>query len=133
MEHNYIKTDSDLNIKQMVVQQRNNNLDNVDNLDEIPEGPAVYAMCGRVNGQPVNPRYVGETNNLQQAVKKLFDKDEPAPENNACFKEFMLSIKTKELVYVLVPDATEAERKEKKSAWINQFHPECNEVLNKVH
>jgi len=115
-----------------VIHQRDNNLDKIDNLDELPEHAAVFAVCGRVNGKPANPRYVSQTANLRKETQKLFDKNEPAPVDAECFKEFMMSIKTKELVYKILQNLSEPERLDVKNKWIKNFQPQCNEALNEI-
>jgi excinuclease UvrABC nuclease subunit len=129
MEHNYINVENKM--KSFVLNQKDNNLDKQDNLDELPTDPAVYAICSQVNGKAANARYVGETNNLQQAIKSHFDKNVNQPTD--CFKEFMQSIKTKNLVYETLPDASEEERSKLKKTWEVKFDPRCNEELNKIH
>jgi hypothetical protein len=131
MEHNFVKVDDGANLKRTVIYQKDNNLDQLDNLNSLPEGPAVYAVCGRVNGEPANPRYIGEALNLREQVKNHFNKliSQPTP----CFGEFMQSIKIKELVYELLPGASDEERKQKKEEWERVFKPSCTEVLNEVH
>lgn len=133
MEHTYIKLDKDSQIQDLVIYQKDNNLDGKDNLNELPVKPAIYAICGRVNGQPVNPRYVGETENLQESVQSLFDKNAPAIEGNECFKEFMLSIKIKTIIYLAVPDLPDDERLKIKKEWQAKYDPKCNEELNEIH
>ncbi len=131
MEHNYIEAEKESEIKKLVIYQKDNNLDHRDNLDDIPTGPAVYMICGRVNGRAANPRYVGETNNLQKAIKKHFDKS--VKESDSCFKEFILSIKIKELVYQLLPGSKKEDRLLKKTEWSDKYQPKCNEELNEIH
>lgn len=131
MEHNYIKIEENSTVKTTILYQRDNNLDKKDNLETLPATPAVFAVCGRVNGEPVNPRFVGETDNLQQAVRKLFDPTEKF--SSECFRDFMLSIKTKQLVYELLPDTRQEERINIKNTWQEKFKPECNEQLNEIH
>lgn len=133
MEHNYLNLEANPKIAHQTIHQRDNNLDHIDNLHELPNTPAVFAVCGRVNGKAVNPRYVGETDDLQHAIILLFHKSEPAPDGNTCFKEFMMSIKTKELVYELFPGSDVQSRKVTKAEWEKRFQPKCNEELNEIH
>lgn len=120
----------DLKIKSMVIYQADNNLDRRDNLHELPKEPAIYSVCCRVNGVPANPRFIGQTENLQEAIRKHFSINEDQP--TECFKIFMQSIKTKALVFQTVPETSLEERLKMKDEWINRFKPECNEVLNEV-
>lgn len=131
MEHKYIAIEDQAGINRVVLFQKDNNLDGKDNLDTLPELPAVYAVCGRVNGKPANPRYIDVTENLKQSVKMHFDGSQPAV--TECFREFMLSIKIKELVFKLMPEASEEERAVAKENWEKQFKPECNKELNEIH
>ena len=132
MKHNYIDIHGEPGKKFQLLLQRDNNLDKHDNLDELPEEPAIYAICGRVNGVPANPRYIGETGNLRKEIKDLFDKNLPAPENNELFKAFVLSIKLKTLVYELIADTPER-RKILKEDWLTRYPPVCNEELNAIY
>ncbi len=114
---------------EVILHKKDNNLDGKDNLDELPIEKAVYAICGRINGSPANCRYVGETVNLQEVVRKHFSQGE----EDSCLKFFMQSIKTKVLIYELMPMAGEAELLLAKSQWEAEFKPECNDELNKIH
>lgn len=131
MEHNYITAEEQAGIRSIVIFQKDNNLDGKDNLDTLPGEPAVYAICGRVNEKPANPRYIGTSENLRQAVSAHFDGSQPAVSD--CFREFMLSIKIKELVFQLMPGSSEGERAAAKEKWEKQYKPECNKELNEVH
>lgn len=133
MEHNFIDLNADSAMRCQVIHQKENNLDGIDNLDQLPEEPAVFAVCGRVNGKPANARYVAATSNLRKEIQNLFDKHQPAPAGFECFKEFMVSIKTKALVYKLVSGAAESARDNEKTKWMDRFQPKCNEELNEIH
>lgn len=133
MEHNYLTIEQSEVITQTLF-QRENNLDGKDNLDELPELAAVYAVCGRANGKPANPRYIGETDNLRAAIKEHFNRTEAdLNEREACFKEFMLSIKIKELVFQLMPEATKEERIKLQNEWTEKYKPDCNKELNQTY
>ncbi|MBN9381672.1 MAG: hypothetical protein J0H74_12955 [Chitinophagaceae bacterium] len=131
MEHNYIAIEEKEGLNRLVLFQKDNNLDGKDNLDMLPESPAVYAVCGRVNGKPANPRYIDATENLRQSVRMHFDRSQSAA--NECFREFMLSIKTKELVFKMMPGTSEEERAAVREEWEKQYKPECNKELNEIH
>lgn len=131
MEHNYLELAQEPAVANLVIFQQDNNLDRKDNLDELPAEAAIYAVCGRVNGKPANARYVGETDNLREAIKKHFSASEPQP--SPCFREFMQSIKIKELVYQLMPGAGKGDRLLRKELWEEQYRPNCNEELNEIH
>lgn len=133
MEHNYIDLASESKIKELVIYCKENNLDGNDNLGELPEQPAVFAICGRVNGRAANPRFVDVTKDLQETIRNHFDQNVPAVEETECFKEFMTSIKIKVLIYMLLPAGTKVERMEIKEEWKTKFDPKCNRELNKIH
>lgn len=118
-------------IKSLVIFQKDNNLDKKDNLDTLPELPAVYAICGRVNNQAVNPRYVGESENLRVTIQQHFDKS--GFSEDECCREFMFSIKTKVLVYELMPSSSKEERLVRKNEWELKYKPVCNKELNEIH
>ena len=129
MTHQFVNTEDDIRIRNVVLYQSANNLAGKDNLSDLPEGPAVYAICGRVNGKPSNARYVGATENLQQAIHAHFSATAP----DSCLKFFMLSIKIKELVYLPLSAANATELEALKVEWEKRFKPECNEKLNKIY
>ena len=133
MEHNYVNLEEDSQTKSLVIYEKGNNLDGKDNLNELPAKSAIYMICGRVNGQPANPRFVGESENLQEAIRCHFDEKVPAEKGNECFKEFMTSIKIKTLVYVTVPGLSAEERLKRKEEWEEKYKPKCNEELNEIH
>ncbi len=134
MEHNIIETTTVENsFKTQMLLQQENNLDKKDNLDELPTSPAVFAICGRVNGKPANPRYVNISNNLRETVKLLFDKDDTSLNVSDCVKSFVLSIKIKTIIYQDINDLIEQQREEIKMEWERKYKPECNEQLNEIH
>lgn len=129
MIHKYVQGEEQTSIQNLVIQHKDFNLDSKDNLDEIPILPSIYALCGRVNGQAVNARYVGSTENLQAAVKAHFSAKEP----NESLRNFMQSIKIKMLVFLTMPGSTENERQEIKQQWENEMTPQCNDELNRIY
>lgn len=131
MEHTMINLEKEVDVRSMVLYQKDNNLDKRDNLDELPAGPAVYAVCGRVNGEPANARFVGVTENLRDSIKAHFNKTKN--DMDPCCKEFILSIKTKTIVFQELPDSSMAEREKRREEWDKKYKPVCNEVLNKIH
>jgi hypothetical protein len=129
MTHKYIQAEEQPGIQNLVILHKDYNLDKKDNLDEVPAVPAVYALCGRVNGQAVNARHVACTENLQAAVKAHFSDNS----NNQCLQNFMQSIKIKMLVFQLMPGSTENERQAIKQQWDNKMTPQCTDELNRVY
>ena len=94
-------------------------------LSNVPKRKAVYAIFAKSKdtGEPINCRYVGQTDNLHERTVAHFSKSEP----NICLREFMQSNKTKILDYELMPNSTEDERKAKENSWIEKHNPECSE------
>jgi hypothetical protein len=127
MTHEYIQPEE--SVRQLVLQHKDYNLDKKDNLDDLPALPAVYAICGRVNGQPVNARFVGATEDLLAAVKSHFSE----AESNDVLRNYMRSIKIKMLLYKTLPYSTEEERQAAKQEWENKFQPKCTDELNQVY
>jgi hypothetical protein len=115
--------------KSVLLYQEDNNLDRLDNLSELPEEKAVYGICGRINGEAVNCRYIGETDNLRQSVRNHFGDQEP----RECLREFMQSIKLKMLVFELLPDSTPETRLDVVQQWEQEYNPACNAELNQIH
>jgi len=83
---------------------------------------AIFAQS-KETGKPINCRYVGETNNLQEGTKAHFRENE----QNECLKEFMQSSKTKMMIYELLPDSDKKERLLKQDEWIKEYNPKCND------
>jgi predicted GIY-YIG superfamily endonuclease len=92
--------------------------------DALPRRKAVYAIFARSkdSGKPINCRYVGETDNLQERMEAHLRDDEP----NACLRQFMQSDKIKLTLYELMPDSTSEERREMERQWIKKYNPTCN-------
>ncbi len=94
------------------------------NLDDLPKRKSVYAIFAQSEKtlNPINCRYVGETDNLEERTKAHF----ATTEQNECLKKFMQSNKTKMMVYELLPNSDKQERLKKESDWIKLYAPECN-------
>ncbi|MFC2104367.1 GIY-YIG nuclease family protein [Bacteroidota bacterium] len=94
------------------------------NLDNLPQREAVYAIFAKdeSTSKPINCRYVGETDNLEERTKAHFSENE----QNDCLKKFMQSNKTKMMIYELLPNSDKQDRLEVEKEWINLNKPECN-------
>ena len=94
------------------------------NLDNLPKRKAVYAIFAQNKDtkEPINCRYVGETDNLEERTKTHFSDNE----SNEKLREFMQSDKTVMMVYEMLPDSDKKERLAKESEWINKYKPEYN-------
>lgn len=129
MTHKQVLLEGQPGICSTIIYRKEFNLDKKDNLEEIPNDPAVYTVCGRVNGNAVNPRCVSTATNLQEAIKQLYAE---ANSNDSLLK-FMQSIKVKMLVYQVMPGSTENERQQIKQQWENELQPQCTDELNQVY
>ncbi len=94
------------------------------NLDDLPLRKSVYAIFAQSKDslKPINCRYVGETDNLEERTKTHFSENE----QNECLRKFMQSDKTKLMIYELLPNSDKAERLQKEEEWITAYNPECN-------
>lgn len=94
------------------------------NLDDLPQRKSVYAIFAQSEKtlKPINCRYVGETDNLEERTKAHFATNE----QNDCLKKFMQSTKTKMMIYELLPNSDKQERLQKEIDWIKLYKPECN-------
>lgn len=128
MTPQYIQPDDAATMERIFLQHREYNLDKKDNLASIPTQAAIYAICGRVNGQPANARFVGATANLQAAIQHHYTD----AETDDCLKTFMRSIKSKELLYRLVSDESEEEIAALAEDLKRKFRPACTEEMNQV-
>ena len=95
-----------------------------DGLDDIPKRKAVYAIfaSNKKTNEPINCRYVGETDNLQERTIAHFQE----AEQNDCLKEFMQSNKSKIMIYELLPNSNKKDRLNKEAEWIKLYNPKCN-------
>lgn len=116
-----------------ILYARENNIAQRDNLDDLPPEPAVFAICGTINGQPANPRVVMESAALRSTIDSLFTSESVSATHGECFKDFLFSIKTKTIVFLLMPGSTHEERQQKQKEWKTYLQPECNEILNKIY
>ncbi|MFT5824406.1 MAG: putative GIY-YIG superfamily endonuclease [Crocinitomix sp.] len=94
------------------------------NLDNLPQRKSVYAIFAqsKESSKPINCRYVGETDNLEERTKAHLAESE----QNECLKKFMQSDKTKLMIYELLPNSDKTERLQKEKDWITDYSPECN-------
>lgn len=98
------------------------NLDKKDNLSELPESKAVFGVFAIVNEEPINCRYISETDNLLKSVKDLFEN--PPSEG---LKKFMQGPWIQMLVYELIHDSTKEEREQIVEEWNKKYDPKIDE------
>src|SRR5688500_5776469 len=105
------------------ISHKDYNLDKKDNLDKLPTVKAVFGVFAIVSGEPINCRYVGETENLQKSIKRLF-------ENSDCqgLREFIQGPWIKMLLYEVMLDSSEVERQKLAEEWTLKHNPKVGEV-----
>jgi hypothetical protein len=101
---------------------KNYNLDKKDNLDTLPTQPAVFGIFAIIHEKPVHCRFVGETDNLQQAIRDQFEK----PEGEG-MKKFMQGPWYKWVTYELMPEASPEDRKNAVEKWTKEHNPKIDE------
>jgi hypothetical protein len=99
-------------VKKMEIYHRHYNLAGKDNLEELPAEKAVFGVFGIVGGEPVNCRYIGETDNLRKAIQELFDN----PPGNG-MKRFMQGAWIQMLQYEIMPSASPTEMRKAVEDW----------------
>ncbi|MGE5340536.1 MAG: hypothetical protein ACM3SY_03555 [Candidatus Omnitrophota bacterium] len=107
-------------IVQSNVYHKNYNLDKKDNLDTLPTEAAVFGVFAIIHEKPVHCRFVGETTNLQQAIRDLFEK----PEGEG-MKKFMQGPWYKLVLYELMPEETD--RKAAVEKWTKEHSPKIDD------
>ena len=110
------------NIIRTIIWHKNFNLDNKDNLAELPEEEVVYGIFAIVNDEPVNCRYVGETEDLRTTVKDLFENPP-----DAGMKTFMQGPWIPMLVYQRMPGSLPGERQRAADNWVQKYKPKIDE------
>ena len=98
------------------------NLDKKDNLAELPSREAIFGIFGIVNEEPVNCRYISETDNLQESVRKLFE----YPESEG-MKKFMQGAWIQMIQYELMPGSTKAQRQDAIEQWALRYKPQIDD------
>jgi hypothetical protein len=109
------------NIARTEIWHKNYNLDKKDTLNELPAGSAVFGVFGIVNEEPVNCRYVSATDNLQEAVRQLFE----TPDNG--LKKFMQGPWIKMLQYELIESVSAQQTASVVDAFVRKFKPKIDE------
>ena len=101
---------------------RDYNLDKRHNLDTLPAGKAIFGIFAIVNEAPVNCRYIGETENLRETIKALFEK----PEGDG-MKKFMQGPWIQMLQYEPMPASSKEERQKTVEEWVSKYEPKIDE------
>lgn len=98
------------------------NLDKKDNLSELPKEKSVFGIFAIVNEEPINCRYIGETENLQDTVRELFEN--PSSEG---MKKFMQGPWIQMLVFELMEDSSKEDRQKLVEQWTQKYDPKIDE------
>jgi hypothetical protein len=96
------------------------NLKQKDNLHQLPSSGAVFGIFAIVNEQPVNCRYVGYTDNLQQTIRALFQ------DAGGGLKLFMQGPWIKMVKYQITGAVTAGEQQQLVDEWNRQYHPQID-------
>ncbi|GAA0894228.1 hypothetical protein GCM10009122_39080 [Fulvivirga kasyanovii] len=107
---------------QMEIWHEQFNLDGKDNLEELPNEKAVFGVFGIVNDEPINCRFIGESENLRDTVKTLFE----APPSEG-MKKFMQGPWIQMIKYDLLPESGDQERKKAVDEWTTKYHPKIDD------
>jgi hypothetical protein len=110
------------NSTRTVIWHNNFNLDKKDNLAELPEEEVVFGIFAIVNDEPVNCRYVGETEDLRRRVKDLFENPP-----GLGMKTFMQGPWIPMLVYRRMPGSLPEERQKTAEDWVRKYKPNIDE------
>ncbi len=110
------------NLVKLEVFHKAYNLDKKDNLTELPTEKAIFGIFAIVNEEPINCRYIGETENLQQSIRDLFEN----PQSEG-MKKFMQGPWIQMLVYELLPDSGSEDRKKLVEEWTQKHEPKIDE------
>ena len=111
-----------MNIIKLEAWHRDYNLAHKHTLDTIPQEPAVFALFGIVDNEPVNCRYVASTQNMQAAITQLFENP-----HTTGMKMFMQGPWIKLLQYQTFPGTPSGEMQRIVDEWIQQFKPSIDE------
>ena len=112
----------DESVVKMEVFHKDCNLDKKDNLDELPQDPAVFGIFSIIHKIPVHPRYIAATDNLQKAVRNLFENP-----GGKGMKKFIEGPWIQMLCYDLMKDSTSEERQKKADQWIQTYDPKITD------
>jgi hypothetical protein len=118
----HLNTEAVTSAGRMEIWHHDYNLDKKDNLATVPAIPAVFGIFAIVHGQPVNCRFIGSSDNLQAAVKELFENPP-----GANLKKFMQGPWIQLLVYEPMPGADAAVRQKAEEDWTTRHQPAIDE------
>jgi hypothetical protein len=112
------------NILEKTLFHKDYNLDKKDNIAQIPTEPAVFGLFAIIHEKPLHCRYIGETENLQQAIRDLFEKAGDVSEG---FEKFMHGPWIQRMVYEIMPGSSPEDRQKTVEEWTKKYNPKCDE------
>lgn len=110
------------NISTIEIWHRDYNLQKKDNLSELPSEKAVFGIFGIVNDQPINCRFIGEAENLREAVSFIFENTD-----NVGLKKFMQGAWIQMLKYKILPNSSKFERDQLVEMWQKEYNPNVDD------
>ncbi|MCK4764618.1 MAG: hypothetical protein KAW12_20635 [Candidatus Aminicenantes bacterium] len=110
------------NVVKTEIFHKDYNLDKKNNLETLPQKPAVFGIFSIIHDTPVHPRYVGAADDLQKAVKDVFEN--PGSEG---LKKFMQGAWIQMLCYELIEGSGAEELKKKEEEWTKKYEPQVTE------
>jgi hypothetical protein len=111
-----------LNFVKLEIFHKDYNLDKKDNLSGLPEEKAIFGVFAIVNDMPMNCRYIGETENMKESIKNLFENPQ-----SAGLKKFMQGAWIKMLLYEPLKNISKEECQKKLEDWNLKYTPIINE------
>ena len=105
----------------MVVSHQDYNLAKDDNLHQLPITPAVFGIFAILDEEPVNCRYVAESENLHESVKDLFEN-----KSGEGLQKFMQGPWIKMILFRIMPGSTRDERKAAMKIWVDRYNPKID-------
>lgn len=104
------------------VYHRDYNLNKKDNLNEIPTEPAVFGVFAIVGEEPVNCRYVGETENLRNSLRELYENAQ-----DVGLKKFMQGPWIQMILHEIMPESTKEQRESIVVEWKAKYNPKIDD------
>ena len=101
---------------------RDFNLESKHNVDELPSLAAVFGIFATIDGDPINCRYVGESENLEKSIVSLFENSE-----SIGIQRFMQGPWVQMLVYEVLEGSGIEERNQLVKEWTQKYNPKVDE------
>lgn len=111
-----------INITKLEIFHKDFNLDKKDNLTELPEEKGVFAIFAVVNEEPLNCRFISQSENIRESVKALFEN--PPSEG---MKKFMQGPWIPMCIYEVTADQDEKAREAIVEKWTKEHDPKIDD------